>query len=441
MSKRRTKVGVPLPQTHPYYDWFKEQLHAEKMDYFSFVKETRKSREETDRDYKYLIDVLIKEKAKYKLDMAFDALQEFESRNQPGTKFYEQYTDYWNKVKEETKDDVWVDETDEDNPTEYFYDAAVKLEKLNRNLTLSKRPHTKQLISKALKDISESQLDGDWLSAYSILDMENSAVRNRLRKLVDKDIFDELEALGVLPVHDSPPSIRKMLDLIEKSEPHPIKMDRMLREHMSLPDSIYKDKYYDFLSADGILQHFLKQMIPGPSPITKPLLEKTLASLTIIPVINLLTNAYSEKIDVGWVDAIHTETQLKRWKGLITDVNTRDILCLINFSGGNRPKDKKDAKKHFKIEEEVYERIAMLSKEKYSKLPGSRIFVIRTIANKAYFESAAIAYGVWVRTRHFVLDWPEHGNDLKNFAKSLPNLLAFKDALLGVVPYIKMETT
>lgn len=63
------------------------------------------------------------------------------------------------------------------------------------------------------------------------------------------------------------------------------------------------------------------------------------------------------------------------------------------------------------------------------------------IANKAYFESAAIAYGVWVRTRHFVLDWPEHGNDLKNFAKSLPNLLAFKDALLGVVPYIKMETT
>lgn len=79
------------------------------------------------------------------------------------------------------------------------------------------------------------------------------------------------------------------------------------------------------------------------------------------------------------MDAIHPETQLKRWKGLITDVNTRDILCLINFSGGNRPKDKKDAKKHFRIEEEVYERIAMLSKEKYSKLPGSRIFVIRTI--------------------------------------------------------------
>lgn len=41
-------------------------------------------------------------------------------------------------------------------------------------------------------------------------------------------------------------------------------------------------------------------MIPGPSPITKPLLEKTLASLTIIPVINFLTNAYSEKMDVGW---------------------------------------------------------------------------------------------------------------------------------------------
>lgn len=33
-------------------------------------------------------------------------------------------------MKEETKDDVWVDETDEDNPTEHFYDAAVKLEKV-----------------------------------------------------------------------------------------------------------------------------------------------------------------------------------------------------------------------------------------------------------------------------------------------------------------------
>lgn len=93
------------------------------------------------------------------------------------------------------------------------------------------------------------------LSAHSILDMENRAVRNRLRELVDNEIFNELEALGVLPDHDSPPSIRQMLDLIEKSEPHPIKIDRMLREHMSLSDSIYKDKYYDFLSADGILQH------------------------------------------------------------------------------------------------------------------------------------------------------------------------------------------
>ncbi|KAG0877294.1 hypothetical protein G6F16_001722 [Rhizopus arrhizus] len=343
------------------------------------------------------------------IDTAENAQKEFNERLDPSTDFYKKYTIYWGKRDAE---------------------AIVVGMKL---LSVSKSVEKEQISKSGLEKIIESaeNFADNRLAKCSILDMEHKAVQDMLKSKFTN--YNELRRMKELPEYTGTALYQQLLCLIEACGPTPSEIDKSLRTKIDYPEEFFSAKDLDFLAAEGVVRHFLGLMMSETNPLSTLLDERTCAAWSIIPVINHLIYAYLSYVDVKWIEPTHHQTNRTKWDGIICTKNTDDIVCLMEFAGGNTPKDEMNHKKQNNDELKLYNGISRLSKQIDTCSPQFRIFVIRTIGSKAYFESVSIKCGVLIRTRHFVLEWPKNASELHEFTKQLPKLMSFRLALFEAI--------
>ncbi|CAO3663206.1 unnamed protein product [Rhizopus stolonifer] len=280
------------------------------------------------------------------------------------------------------------------------------------------------------------------LAICSVLDMEHKSVCDMLIKDFGEKNYNKLKELENLPKYNGTVLFQKLLSLAEKSDCSIEKIDRSLRTEIEYPEEFFCTKDHDFLAAESILRYFLSLLTSRVNPLFTLMSERTHAVWTIIPVINFLALPYMDELDVRWIESTHRQTSKTKWDGIICSKNTDNIVCLMEFAGGNTPKDEKNHKKQNEDELKLYKGISRLPKKDRSQFPNHRVFVIRTMGSKACFESVGVRYNVWVRTQHFSLEWPKDANSFKEFSRQLPKLMSFRLALLEAAEYFsKIQET
>ncbi|RCH81410.1 hypothetical protein CU097_003658 [Rhizopus azygosporus] len=156
-------------------------------------------------------------------------------------------------------------------------------------------------------------------------------------------------------------------------------------------------------------RHFLDLMSSPRNPLNQRVLERTAATFFIIFIVNQLFISNNDIIELDWLEREFFATDRAKWDGVLSKVENRSCSAgLIEFSGGGvqRPNFNQ------------------------SSSAARQTFCMRYYNKRIYFEKLTIYKKMLFRTIHATIETPTSPRKLVEFVKEIPNMLAWKEAVV-----------
>ncbi|CAO3677301.1 unnamed protein product [Rhizopus microsporus] len=176
-------------------------------------------------------------------------------------------------------------------------------------------------------------------------------------------------------------------------------------------------------------RHFLDLMSSPRNPLNQRVLERTAATFFIIFIVNQLFISNNDIIELDWLEREFFATDRAKWDGVLIKVENRSCSAgLIEFSGGGC-NDQTSSTKNQRDITKLYSKL-MKVLDSQSSSAARQTFCMRYYNKRIYFEKLTIYKKMLFRTIHATIETPTSPRKLVEFVKEIPNMLAWKEAVV-----------
>ncbi|KAI8880091.1 hypothetical protein K501DRAFT_255655 [Backusella circina FSU 941] len=175
-------------------------------------------------------------------------------------------------------------------------------------------------------------------------------------------------------------------------------------------------------------RHFLDLMSSPRNPLNQRVLERTAATFFIIFIVNQLFISNNDIIELDWLEREFFATDRTKWDGVLIKVENRSCSAgLIEFSGGCN--DQTSSTKNQQDITKLYSKL-MKVLDGQSSSAARQTFCMRYYNKRIHFEKLTIYKKMLFRTIHATIETPTSPRKLVEFVKEIPNMLAWKEAVI-----------
>ncbi|RCH83415.1 hypothetical protein CU098_006074 [Rhizopus stolonifer] len=279
--------------------------------------------------------------------------------------------------------------------------------------------------SNALKQISA--LPSDEVGHLKIIDLSSESALRILQSEISEDEFNNITNA----THIEPIVLSDYATELSNALQHCPLSPSVLRD--TLYSNGFKKGFDSVVHSDAAFievatRHFLDLMSSPRNPLNQRVLERTAATFFIIFIVNQLFISNNDVIELDWLEREFFATDKAKWDGVLIKVENRSCSAgLIEFSGGCN--DQTSGTKNQRDITKLYSKL-MKVLDGQSSSAARQTFCMRYYNKRIHFEKLIIYKKMLFRIIHATIETPTSPRKLVEFVKEIPNMLAWKEAVV-----------